>query len=87
MLILLLPNNVRHKCWMIRALVITRCFAYGNPHLLKGFQYFNVPKDFFESLSAEFAACSKPQSRDNHPKAPYEGRNNLTRAGVVSQVM
>ena len=31
----------------------------------------NVPVDFFEFLSTEFAACSKPPSRDNHRKASY----------------
>ena len=33
------------------------------------FQWSNVPLDFLEFLSAEFAACSKPQIRDNHRKA------------------
>ena len=27
--------------------------------------------DFFEFFSTEFAACSKPQNRDNHRKASY----------------
>ena len=31
----------------------------------------NVPVDFFEFLSAEFAACSKPPSSYNHRKASY----------------
>ena len=31
----------------------------------------NVPVDFFEFLSTEFAACLKPSSRDNHRKASY----------------
>ena len=31
----------------------------------------NVPVDFFEFLSTEFAACSKPSSRDNPRKASY----------------
>ena len=31
----------------------------------------NVPVDFFEFFSTEFAACSKPPSRDNPRKASY----------------
>ena len=31
----------------------------------------NVPVDFFEFLSTEFAACLEPPSRDNHRKASY----------------
>ena len=31
----------------------------------------SVPMDFFKFLSTEFAACSKPPSRDNHRKASY----------------
>ena len=31
----------------------------------------NVPVDFFEFLSTEFAACSKPPSKDNYRKAVY----------------
>ena len=31
----------------------------------------NVPADFFEFLPTEFAACSKPPSKDNRRKAPY----------------
>ena len=31
----------------------------------------NVTVDFYEFLSAEFAACSKPPSRDNLRKASY----------------
>ena len=31
----------------------------------------DVPVDFFEFLSTEFAACSKPPSRDNYRKASY----------------
>ena len=31
----------------------------------------NVLVDFFELFSTEFAACSKPPSRDNHRKASY----------------
>ena len=39
--------------------------------LLRGFQRSNDPVDFFEFLSTEFAACSKPTSRDNDRKASY----------------
>ena len=38
--------------------------------------------NFFEFLSNEFAACSKPPSRDNDRKASYPKRNNLTRMKV-----
>ena len=31
----------------------------------------NVPVNFFKFLSIEFAACSKPPSRDNHRKVSY----------------
>ena len=31
----------------------------------------NVPADFFEFLSTEFAACSKPPSKNNHRKGSY----------------
>ena len=44
---------------------------WRNPQQLKRFQRFNVPVDFFEFLSTEFAACSKTPSRDNHRKASY----------------
>ena len=44
---------------------------WRNPHQLKSFRGSNVPVDFFEFLSTEFAACSKPSSRDNYGKASY----------------
>ena len=44
---------------------------WRNPHLLRSFRRSNVPVDFFEFLSAEFAACPKSPSRDNHRKASY----------------
>ena len=37
---------------------------------------------FLRSLSTEFAACSKPPSRDNHRKRLIQGRNNVTRVRV-----
>ena len=45
--------------------------AWRNPHLLRGFWWFNVLVNFFKFLSTEFAACSKPPNRDNHRKASY----------------
>ena len=42
-----------------------------NPHLLRSFRWSNVHVDFFKFFSIEFAACSKPPSRDNHRKASY----------------
>ena len=55
---------------------------WRNPHLRRSFQWSNVPADFFEYLPTEFAACSKPPSRDNHRKAFYPRHNNVTRVGV-----
>ena len=60
------------KYWTIRALFIavtTSRLEESAP--LRSFQWSNVPVDFFELLSTEFAACSKSQSRDNHRKASY----------------
>ena len=34
---------------------------------------------FFEFLSTEFATCLKPPSRDNHRKASFQGRKNVTK--------
>ena len=54
-------------CWTIRILFIiltTVLRDWRNPHLLKSFRWFNVPVDFSEFLSTEFAACSKPPSKD-----------------------
>ena len=45
--------------------------GWRNPDLLRSFRWFNVPVNFFEFLSTEFAACSKPPIRDNHCKAFY----------------
>ena len=55
---------------------------WSNPHLLRSFGWFNVPLDFFEFFSTEFAACSKPSSRDNHPKRLFQRRSNVTRVRV-----
>ena len=35
---------------------------WRNPHLIRSFQWFNFPVDFFEFLSTEFAICLKPTS-------------------------
>ena len=45
--------------------------GWGNLHLLRSFQGSNVPVNFFKFLSIEFAACSKPPSRDSHRKVSY----------------
>ena len=45
--------------------------ATRNSHLLRNFQRSKVSVDFFDFLSKEFAACSKPPNRDNHRKAYY----------------
>ena len=47
--------------WLLR--------GWRNQYLLRTLQWSNVPVDFFEFLSTEFAACSKPPSRDNHHEA------------------
>ena len=49
--------------WLLR--------AWRNLHLIWSFLRSKVSVDFFELLPTEFAACSKPPSRDNHRKASY----------------
>ena len=44
---------------------------WRNPLLLKSFQWSNISVGVFEFLFFEFAACSKPPSRDNYRKAFY----------------
>ena len=48
-------------------------FVIGGIRTCLGVSYdsVNVPVDFFEYLFSEFAAFSKPPSRDNHRKASY----------------
>ena len=48
-------------------------FVIGGIRTCLGVSYdsINVSVDFFEYLFSEFAACSKPPSRDNHRKASY----------------
>ena len=53
-------------------------FHYQNYFVIGGIHSYigvsnksNVPVDFFEFLSTEFAACLKPSSRDNHREASY----------------
>jgi len=41
-----------------------------------GIVHFRVFRLFLCLLTTEFAACSKPPSRDNHRKAPYGRRKN-----------
>ena len=56
--------------------------GWRNPHLLRSFQCSQVPVNFFEFLSTEFAACSKPPSRDNHRKASYPRTQERDQSGV-----
>ena len=42
---------------------------WRNLRLPRSFMWSNVLVNFFKYLSTEFAACSKPRSRDNHRKA------------------
>ena len=44
--------------------------VWRSPHLLRSFRS-NVLVNFFEFLCTEFAACSKPTSRDSYRKASY----------------
>ena len=61
--------------WTIRTLFIafTILHDWRNPHLLRSFQWSNVP---------EFAACSKPPSRDNHRIASYRRTQQRDQGGV-----
>ena len=55
--------------WSVHTLliaIITR--VWTNAHLLRSFWWSNVLVDFFEFLPIEFAAYSKPPSRNNHRK-------------------
>ena len=61
-------NTVR---WFINFSLRQLLGAGRNPHRHKRFQWSNVLVDFFEFLSAEFAACLKPLSRDNYCKVSY----------------
>ena len=49
--------------WLLR--------GWRNPHLLRSFQWSNVPVNFFKFLSTKFAAGLKPPSRDNYRKTSY----------------
>ena len=68
--------------WLLR--------GWRNPHLLRSFQWSKVPVNSLKFLSTEFAACTKPPSRDNHRKASYPrmqqrdqgtGRTQIMRSG------
>ena len=57
-------------CWTIRTLFHYQdYFVIGEISTRLGVS--DVPVDFFELLSTEFAACLKLPSRDNHRKASY----------------
>ena len=57
--------------------MISDYFVIGVIHICLGVSNDpKVPTDFFEFLSTEFAAYSKPPSRDNHRKASYSRMQN-----------
>ena len=56
--------------------------AWRNPHLLRSFRRSNVSVDFFKFLPTEFAACSKPPSRDNHRQAFTDKIPNWTKSRI-----
>ena len=63
------------KYWIIRTLFLeinTLCLEESVVHLFRTFHSSNVPVDFFEFLSTEFAACLKPSNRDNRRMAFYQ---------------
>ena len=45
--------------------------VWRNPHLLRNFQWSNVPLGFYKFIFTKFVACSKPLDKNNHCKAPY----------------
>ena len=60
---------------------------WKNPHLLMSFEWSNVSVDFFEFLTTEFAACSKPPSRDDHRKASYPRTQQRDQSRGWTQIM
>ena len=71
------------KYWTIRALFIAMTLhAWRNPHLLRSFQWSNVPVNFFKFLSTEFAACLKPPAEIIIVKRLIQRHNNVTRVWV-----
>ena len=59
--------------------------VWRNPHLLRSFQWPNVPVEFLAFLSTEFATSSKPPSRDKNRKVFIQGRNNVTRVRIETR--
>ena len=51
------------------------------------FYWSNIPVEFSEFLSTEFAACSKPPSRDNHSKASYPRTQQRNQGTGWTQIM
>ena len=51
------------------------------------FQWFNIPVGFFEFLSMEFVACSKPPSRDSHCKSSYPRTHQRDQNGGLTQII
>ena len=60
--------------WLLR--------ARRNPHLLRSFQWSNVPVNFFEFFSTEFAACLKPPAEIIIVKRLIQKHNSMTRVWV-----
>ena len=58
--------------WTIHGFRCRNYFVFGGIHTSSGVSSDpNVPVDFFEFLSTDFAACSKQPRKDNHRKASY----------------
>ena len=55
---------------IIRALFNATCLE-NSESVCNSSPWSNVPEDFFELLFIEFAACSKPSSRDNYRETFY----------------
>ena len=60
--------------WLLR--------AWRNPHLLRSFQWSNVPVNFFEFFSTEFAAYLKSPAEIIIVKRLIQRHNNVTRVWV-----
>ena len=58
----------------------TLCLEESTPAEIHPFQGFSVFVEFFKYLFTEFAAYSKPPSKDNH--SLIQRRNNVTRVRV-----
>ena len=55
--------------------------------MLRSFRRSNDPVDFFEFLSTEFAACSKPPSRDNHRQVSHPKTQQRDQGMGCTQIM